>query len=75
MKPAIVLMTIGKNAIEATTAIFEPMPAPTHTRINGAIAIFGTLCSPTKIGMISRSTSGKRIISAEIPSANSTAVM
>ena len=37
------------------------------------MAIFGTLCRPTKIGMISRSTSGKRIISAEIASANSTA--
>ncbi len=72
--PSIVLITIGKNAIDITTRIFEPMPAPTQTRISGAIAIFGTLCRPTKIGMISFSKSGKRIISADTSSANTTAV-
>ncbi len=68
-----VLMTMGKKAIDATIRIFEPRPAPTQTRISGAMAIFGTLCRPTKIGMISLSASAKRIISAEAASAKTVA--
>ncbi len=59
--------------IDTTTNNLELNPAPTQTRIKGAIASFGTLCKPTKIGMISRSATGKRIIRADKVSAKITA--
>jgi len=73
LKPVMVLMTMGKKAMAVTTSSLEWKPAPTHTRIRGAMAILGTLWSATKIGIRHLSTRVKRIMMAETSSAKKTA--
>jgi hypothetical protein len=39
------LISSGKKASSAATAIFEPSPKPNQITISGAIATLGRLCS------------------------------
>ena len=52
--PTAVLMSTGKNATRNATVTFDVSPMPNHTRISGAKAIFGMICSVTRSGVSAR---------------------